>query len=172
LRLRQIAQPVLTEVDEVDVLDQRGRRCRDQYLSAVTNFHGPGGTVQRRPEVIISAQLGGSGANAHANRQLQSLLRHDGGINGRARRTKGRDDAVTSMFEQPTVIALDSISDDIVMPRKRRAHALRLLRPSPSGAFNVGHEKGYGSDGTGDHIDRNSDERPIRSRGWSLCLDP
>ena len=78
-----------------------------------------------------------------------------------ARRAESRDDAVTSMFEQPTAIAFDSIGDDVVVPREGCAHDVWLVRPPPSGAFNIGHEEGHGSDRTADHITQSTspDER-------------
>ena len=70
-RRRQVAQPEGTEVDAIEIIDQRGRRRRNQDLAAMTGRHDASRTVQCRAEIVVTALLGLTGRDPHAHRQRE-----------------------------------------------------------------------------------------------------
>lgn len=54
-RPRQIPQPVLTQIDQLDPVHQRLSRRRDKDLAAVARRHHPSRPVQCRPKIVIAA---------------------------------------------------------------------------------------------------------------------
>jgi hypothetical protein len=45
----QVLQPVLTEIDELDLFEQRGRQCADEDLAAVARGHDAGRAFSTGP---------------------------------------------------------------------------------------------------------------------------
>ena len=71
-------------IDKIDAAEQTRRGAVDQDLSAVACGHHPCGSVEHRAEVVVSAEFGLTGRDAHPHRQLQRPLRVYRGIDGRA----------------------------------------------------------------------------------------
>ena len=68
---RQVAQRVLTQVDQVDlaVLDQLLGRQGHHDLPTVRDRHQPRRSVHRSPVVVPVAHLGGTAVDAHSHPQ-------------------------------------------------------------------------------------------------------
>ena len=76
---RDVAQPVLTEIEELDagqglVLDEPGCCARAQDLTGVCDCHDARRSVHRGPEVVAVAQLGLATVQSHADAQWTGRL--------------------------------------------------------------------------------------------------
>src|SRR4029079_17485104 len=70
-RRREIAQPVLAEIHQLDRLtgapQELGRDIRCQYLATVRNAHETSSAVQDRSVVVTVPLLGASGVESHTD---------------------------------------------------------------------------------------------------------
>ena len=107
----------------------------DQDLAAVACRHHPCRAVQHGAEVVLAAQLGLTGRDAHPNRQVQRALRGDRGIDGRPWRFERRAYPVAGVLEQPTVVRRNGLAQDLVVGDQRRAAS--NPRPPPTDGSNL-----------------------------------
>ncbi len=151
-RLGDIAQPPRSQVDQVDSGEELRRRAVEQDLAAVAGRHHPRGAVEHRAEVVVAAQLGLAGGDAHPHRQFQRPLRGDGGVDGSTRRREHRAHPVAGVLEQPTVVRRNGFAQQLVVSRERGPHRVRVGFPPPGRPLDVGEQE----------------RDDPRRRGWSV----
>ena len=97
--------------------------------------------VQRRTEVVKTADLRLASADPHAHRQLEPTLRINGRIDRGIRRRERRTDAVASVLHHPTVASVNSGGQHLIMGGERRAHRRRVLLPPSSRPHDVSEQE-------------------------------
>ncbi len=148
----EVAQPVLTQIDEVDrvVLDQRRGQRADEDLATVTGRHDASRSVQHRPGVDTFTFDCLTGVEAHPHGQLQVGLRSfacelalhlDRGVH-RVARVRERDrEAVAGGGEHVTGAMRDRGAEDLGVAVQRRPHLRRVRFPQPCRTFDVGEQE-------------------------------
>jgi hypothetical protein len=123
----------------------------------VPRRHHPGSTVQRRPEIVVSPQLGLTRTHSHTHRQTQAALR----VNGRVHSGPGRGEhganTVARVLEQPTTPSLDTFTQHGVMSGQRDPHRVGVGLPQPGRALDIGEQK------------RQRSSRPCRLHVYSIA---
>ena len=142
-RRRQVPQPVLAQIDQVDPGDQRGRGVAHDDLAAVPGAHHPGGAVQGRPEVVVVTLLHLAAGDPHPHRELEPSLCRHGGLDRIAGRVEHGAHPVAGVLEHLAPVGLDDRSHQVVVHRERRSHRVRVGLPHPGGALDVGEEEGH-----------------------------
>jgi hypothetical protein len=78
----QVGQPMLAQVDETDLArevtgDKVGGALTAEHLTARSYGHEPGGTVERRPEVVVRSVLRRARAHPHFRTRNGGSADHD-----------------------------------------------------------------------------------------------
>ena len=141
LDTRQVAQPMLAQIDQVDARHHRRRGRRHQDLAAVAGGHHPRRPVQHRTEVVLTATLGLAGGDPHAHRQPQRLLRLHRRVDRGAGRAERGAHPVTGVLEQPTPMRLDRRAQHLVMADQRGPHRLGVGLPATRRTLDIGEQE-------------------------------
>jgi hypothetical protein len=83
LRPRKVAEPMLAQVKKFKASDRREGRLRDEDLTAVSGRHNASGPIERWPVIVLISLFRLASAYPHANRQFESTLCFDSGVNRR-----------------------------------------------------------------------------------------
>ncbi len=154
-RAGQVAQPVLTEVDEIDAMIRVAQQLlggeRHEDLAAVGDTHQPRRPVQRGAVVVAVATVGRSGVDPHAHTQLAGLAPRLG--RERTLRIERRTRSVRLQWRRhacapsPVILttypscAVDRVAQDLVVTRERGLHRLGVLLPETRRALEVGEQE-------------------------------
>ena len=156
LGLGEIAQTVLTQIDERDrivqlVADEPGGRLRAQHLTAMPDAHQPRRTIHRGAVVVTVAQFRRAGVDTdpHSQRlrqrpllRSQRHLRGDGSVDRVVARRERSVETVTRRLHHVPATRLDRVTNDLVMARQRRLHRLRMLLPQTRRTLEISEQEG------------------------------
>ena len=147
----QVLEPVLAQVGKgypvgqlVD--DQRCSRSRQQYLSAVSRSHDPGGAVHDRPEVVAATSLRFTGVKGHAHAKgpdvgpglvAKRVLGLDARLQGAGRRREHGHHPVARRLDHGAVGVGDRRSKDGIVALEGALHGVRELLPELRAALHV-----------------------------------
>ena len=116
--------------NQVDATDQSRGGAVEQDLAAMAGRHHSRGAIEHRAEVVVSAQFGLAGGDAHPHRQLQRPLRGHRGIDGRTRRGEYRAHPVAGVVEHLAAVRRDGLAQYFVVGLQRHPHRVRRRPPT------------------------------------------
>ncbi len=149
LRAGEVAEAMLTQIDQVAGFAYLGERLRCEDLSSVAGGHDPRRPIQRRPEVVTVALVGLPDVEAHANpddRAAPGLPSEHPLRCGRSRERIGRGcesdrEPVAARGEHVPAVVLERFADDHVVPSERLGHLVAVLFPESGRTFDVGEQE-------------------------------
>ena len=115
LRRAQVLEPVLTEVTEPAGVDERGRRRRDEHLSAVASSCDPRRTMNVRTDVSIVGQQRRTGVEAHAHRHLELLLRLARGLDRSGCCRERDEEGVALRVDLDAAVPVECLAQHVAM---------------------------------------------------------
>ncbi len=147
----EVGQPVLTEIDELGVVEQRRGGRTHEDLTTVARGHDARRPVRHRTRIHAVAFGGLTRVDAHAHRErhrLGPLLRPETGLDldravDRVARVGERDRAPRAGGgEHVPVARADCAAEDLVVACQRGRHRRRVVLPEARRTLDVGEEEG------------------------------
>ena len=157
-RLGEVAEPVLTEVEQRHVRRQRrsyelGDGLGHQHLPAVCRPQHAREAIQHRADVVAVPRRELAGVHSHPNLDVrpvgprlrsQSPLRGDRGCDRVGRRLEDGMERIADHLEDVPAVAFDRGAHELVMARERDAHRVWVVLPQTGAAFDVREQHGHG----------------------------
>lgn len=151
----EVGQAMVAQIQEVDagrevVSGETGGGLRAEHLAAPAQGQEAGGSIEGRPEVIVSARLGGAGMDGHANPQgyrRSPLLLDKGALAVQRCRQRGRGrgeggaQAVAGVGEDPALGLFHGAPHDLVVTGQVFGHCLLVALPATRAGLDVREEE-------------------------------